>query len=102
MSGKTDIEEELSRCIIQLLLKEPFYAHFLSGIVRKITDEIPTAAVGISNGRVTLYVNEDFFMKELPSSSSRVAIIKHETLHILFKHCFRLGYDNYYKPALDI
>jgi predicted metal-dependent peptidase len=95
MSGKTDIEEELSRCIIKLLLKEPFYAHFLSGIVRKITAEIPTAAVGISNGRVTLYVNEDFFMKELPSSSSRVAIIKHETLHILFKHCFRLGYDNY-------
>ena len=33
-----DIDSEISRCIIKLLIKEPFYAHFLSGIVRIITD----------------------------------------------------------------
>jgi predicted metal-dependent peptidase len=102
MIGKTDIEEELSRCIIKLLLKEPFYAHFLSGIVRKITNEVPTAAVGVLNGRMTLFVNEEFFMNELPSFSSRVAVIKHETLHILFKHCFRLGNMNYNLQLFNI
>jgi len=38
------IDTELSRCINQLLLKEPFFAHILAGTVRKITDEVPTAA----------------------------------------------------------
>tara|TARA_B100001559_G_scaffold162884_1_gene136618 strand:- start:570 stop:1691 length:1122 start_codon:yes stop_codon:yes gene_type:complete len=78
-------------------MKEPFYAHFLSGIIRVITDEIPTAAVGFKSGKIALYVNENFFLKELKSFNERVAVIKHETLHILFKHLFRMqskSYDN--------
>ena len=35
-----DINEEISRCIIKMLLKEPFYAHFLSGVIREITDQV--------------------------------------------------------------
>ena len=97
-----NVEDELSRCIIQLLLKEPFYAHFLSGIVRNITDEIPTAAVGVKNGRMNLFINEDFFLNELKTSSSRVAVIKHEALHILLKHCFRLKYNNYNPQLFNI
>lgn len=56
-----DINSEISRCIIKLLMKEPFYAHFLSGIIRIITNEIPTAAVGFKSGKIALYVNENFF-----------------------------------------
>lgn len=85
-----NINDEISRCIIQLLLKEPFFAHLLSGVVRNYTDGISTAAVGIHNGKVNLYINEHFFLKELTTFSSRVAVIKHETLHLLFKHLFRL------------
>ena len=66
---KKNIEQEISKCIIKLLLKEPFYAHFLSGVVRKITNEIPTAAVGIRNGKINLFVNESFFLEELISTS---------------------------------
>ena len=64
MSSK-NIHDEISRCIIKMLVDEPFYAHFLSGIVRKVTDEVPTAAVGLNKTKVTLYVNESFFLKEL-------------------------------------
>ena len=91
-----DINEEISRCIIKMLLKEPFYAHFLSGIIREVTDKVPTAAVGFKSGKIALYVNENFFLKEL-RSAERVAVIKHETLHIIFKHLFRMktkDYDN--------
>ena len=80
---KKNINQEISKCIIKLLLKEPFYAHFLSGVVRKITNEIPTAAVGIRKGKIYLFVNENFFLEELISTSERVAVIKHETLHII-------------------
>jgi predicted metal-dependent peptidase len=84
-----NIEDELSRCVNQLLLKEPFYAHVLAGTVRAITDEVQTAAVGFRNELIMLMVNEGFFLKELKSASQRTAVIKHEVLHLVFRHLFR-------------
>ena len=97
-----NINDEISRCIIKMLINEPFYAHFLSGIVRKVTNEVPTAAVGLNETKVTLYVNEKFFLKELSTFSSRVAVIKHETLHLLFKHLFRLDLKKYDPKLFNI
>ena len=89
-----------------MLLKEPFYAHFLSGVIREVTDKVPTAAVGFKSGKIALYVNENFFLNELKSVNERVAVIKHETLHIIFKHLFRMktkSYDNQlFNVAADI
>ena len=87
--SKLNIEEELSRCVNQLLLQEPFYAHVLAGTVRAITDEVQTAAVGFRNELIMLMVNEDFFLKELKSASQRTAVLKHEVLHLVFRHLFR-------------
>jgi predicted metal-dependent peptidase len=101
MSAK-NINDEISRCIIQMLISEPYYAHFLSGIVRNVTEEIPTAAVGLNNTKVTLYINPNFFLKELTTFSSRVAVIKHETLHLLFKHLFRLDLKKYNAKLFNI
>lgn len=69
-----NINDEISWCIIQMLMKEPFFAHLLSGIVRIISKKITTAAVGNDNGNITLFVNEHFFLNELTTFSSRVAI----------------------------
>ena len=84
-----------------MLLKEPFYAHFLSGIIREVTDKVPTAAVGFKSGKIALYVNENFFLKEL-RSTERVAVIKHETLHIIFKHLFRMKTKDYENRLFNI
>ena len=84
-----NINNEISRCIIRMLVDEPFYAHFLSGIIRNISNEVPTAAVGLNGNQINLYINEDFFLNELKTFSSRVAVIKHETLHLVFKHLLR-------------
>ena len=81
-----NIHDELSRCIIQMLFKEPFFNHLLSGIVRVVTEKIPTAAVSFSGNKIQLLVNEQFFIKELRSQTNRVAVVKHEALHLLFKH----------------
>jgi len=85
----TDIEQEISRCVNQLLLKEPFFSHILSGTTRSITTKTPTAAVGIGDGHILLMVNADFFLNELKTVSQRIAVLKHETLHLVFKHLFR-------------
>ncbi len=79
----------ISRCVNQLLIKEPFYAHVAFGTTRIITSKIPTAAVGVDDNRILLMFNEDFFLKQLTTQSQRVAVLKHEILHLVFKHLFR-------------
>ncbi len=83
------VEEELSRCIIQLLLKEPFFGHLLAGVVRQIGEQTPTAGVGVWRGQVRLFINPTFFLKTTRKRPERVAVVKHETLHLLFKHVLR-------------
>jgi predicted metal-dependent peptidase len=82
--------DEFARCVIQLLLKEPFFGHLLGAVVRAADDSTPTASVSLSGSRVTLTVNPEFFMKRLRKGPERVAVLKHEALHLLFRHLFRL------------
>ena len=82
------VAEEVSRCIVALLLKEPFYGHLLSGVVRRIDDKVSTAAVSLTPQGLHLIINSEFFMKEL-KKGERVAVIKHEALHLLFRHLYR-------------
>jgi predicted metal-dependent peptidase len=83
-----NVDGEVSRSIISLLLKEPFYGHLLSGVVRRIDDKVGTAAVSLTPHGLHLIVNPGFFMKEL-KKDERVAVIKHEALHLLFRHLYR-------------
>lgn len=85
---QTNVAEEVSRGIVALLLKEPFYGHLLSGVVRRIDDKVGTAAVSLTPHGLHLIVNPEFFMKEL-KKDERVAVIKHEALHLLFRHLYR-------------
>lgn len=83
-----NVADEVSRGIVALLLKEPFYGHLLSGVVRRIDDKVGTAAVSLTPHGLHLIVNPEFFMKEL-KKDERVAVIKHEALHLLFRHLYR-------------
>jgi hypothetical protein len=60
-----NVADEVSRGIVALLLKEPFYGHLLSGVVRRIDDKVDTAAVSLTPHGLHLIVNPEFFMKEL-------------------------------------
>lgn len=79
---------ELGRSIVTLLVKEPFYGHLLGGLVRHVSEDVPTAAVALKSRGLELIVNPYFFVKEL-NARERVAVIKHEALHVIFKHLFR-------------
>ena len=83
-----NVADEVSRGIVALLLKEPFYGHLLSGVVRRIDTTVDTAAVSLTPSGLHLIVNPQFFMKEL-KKDERVAVIKHEALHLLFRHLYR-------------
>lgn len=85
-----ETQAELSRCIVQLLLVEPFLGHLLGGVLRETSERTPTAAVSLEAGRIHLVVNPTFFLRTLKRQDERVAVIKHEALHLLFRHLFRL------------
>lgn len=85
-----NVYEELSQTGIQLLLREPFYAHLLSSVSKQVVGkghEVDTMAVGPGPRQsITLFVNEDFWHKDLKNPLHRMGILKHEMLHLVFKH----------------
>lgn len=83
------ILEEVSKSSIDLLLKEPFYSHFFSTLNKEVVSEnsnIETMAVGLSNKSFVLYINPVFWDNKLASRAHRYGVIKHEVLHLVFKH----------------
>lgn len=80
--------QELDRAIVALLLKEPFYGHILGAVVRRVDGTVPTAAVALTPRGVNLVVNPAFFLERL-TPPERVAIVKHEALHLALRHLFR-------------
>lgn len=74
----------LSRTTKQLLFDEPFYGHFLVGLNRLWSKDIPTAGVAKDGIGVKLVINEEFFMNL--NDLTRKGLLKHELLHIAFGH----------------
>lgn len=89
--------DELARSVIQLLLCSLLRAPPCA-VVRAVDDSTPTASVSLSGSRVTLTVNPDFYLKTLRKGAERVAVLKHEALHLLFRHLFR-GRPREARPA---
>lgn len=89
MSRNTRILDELSRAGIALLLREPFFAHLLGSINKEVVEgdhEVQTLAIGAGKNTLTLYVNADFWDNRLQSPELRYGILKHEMLHLVFRH----------------
>jgi predicted metal-dependent peptidase len=81
------IIEQVSKTTIQLLLKEPFYGHFFTGLLKDVSPKVSTMAVGSTpNKMVKLYVNPTFWTEVLITPELRYGVLKHEILHIVLKH----------------
>lgn len=96
--------DDLAKTCIRLLLKEPFYGHYMSGVPKEMTTAVPTAAVALfHNQLIKLQVNPGFW-SEL-NDAHRYGLIKHEVLHIVLDHL--MSYRNFsnkrlYNIAADI
>ena len=82
------IDDEISRATFDLLLKEPFFAHVLAGMPRLVTEQIESMGLHWNGQQVVLRVNPEWFRKGLAATQRKVAL-KHEVLHIVFRHLFR-------------
>lgn len=91
---RADAEFALSRSIVELVRREPFFGHVLGGLPRHFTSSIKTMAVGMRGDAVQLVVNPEFLVKVLRRAEHRTAVLKHEVLHVVLKHLFRgVGLD---------
>jgi predicted metal-dependent peptidase len=88
-NASNKILEEVTRTNIELLLREPFYSHLFSTLNKEVVDEasgIGTMAVGLRFDTYTLFVNAEFWETFLVDKKHRYGVLKHEILHIIFKH----------------
>ena len=71
-------------------MKDPFFGHFLLSINRELSDEGPTLWVRPSDDdKVIMGINPNFWNKELSKKNHRMGCVKHEVLHVVFKHLTR-------------
>ncbi len=82
--------DEVARVSIRILLHEPFYGHFFSGMIREPSRQIGSIGVAFaSNQMVRLLVNPDHWATELTDPDQRYGAIKHQVLHVVLKHVLR-------------
>ena len=84
------ILEEVTRVSIELLLREPFYSHLFSTLNKEVQSgegaSIDTMAVGLRFDTYSLFINAEFWDGFLVDKKHRYGVLKHEILHIIFKH----------------
>jgi predicted metal-dependent peptidase len=92
------ILDDIAKTSIQLMLKEPFYGHFFSSVLKDISKNTDSVAISMSGKQMLkLIVNEDYWENELKGANDdstknlRYGAIKHQILHIVFKHLLRIS-----------
>lgn len=90
--------DEIARVGVTLILNEPYYAHFLANLSKRIDEQIETMAVSVQGDNYVLHVNPRFWQTELTTRTLQVGLLKHEVLHLVFKHPTRMR--NYPNPFL--
>ena len=94
---KREVMRSVDDTNLFLMVKEPFYAHLFSGLNKEIKTEISTACIAYhkDSNYLGLWVNPNFWNETLKGSTNsqtdkyRFGVIKHEILHIVYKHIFR-------------
>lgn len=96
----------LAKLTIQLLLREPFFGHFLTGMIKEVTDQVGSLEIHLAVGKsLTLKVNPQFWQQTEEQPEWRYGLLKHEVLHLVFKHPLTIrDYDHkkIYHIAADL
>jgi len=91
------ILDEVAKTSIQLMLQETFYGHFFTSILKDVSEKTSSIATTIgSNHMIKLIVNPEYWDNTLKvpgddtaTKALRYGAIKHQILHIVFKHALR-------------
>jgi len=79
-----DLHADIAKHAKTLMFKEPFYGLFLIGLNKEISNAVQTACVAKDGINTKLVVSPAFW--DTIGEKCKVAVLKHELLHIAFKH----------------
>lgn len=91
-----NIHADIAKHSKTLMFKEPFYGLFLISLNKELSDAVQTACVAKDGINTKLVISPKFW--ETISDNCKVAVLKHELLHIAFKHLQM--YDSYSEKEL--
>lgn len=104
MTDTTTTLEQLDKVSIKLMLKEPFYGHYFSHLLKGVNTDIQSLALTVINNQsLKLEVNPDYWRS--PTAEQCYGVIKHEMLHIVLKHVtqtHRFQHTKLFNIAADI
>jgi predicted metal-dependent peptidase len=83
------ILEGLEKASVQLMLKEPFYGHFFSSLIKEInSNRTESISLGLDHRQqLRLLINPEYWERELaPNGQLQLGAIKHQLLHLIFRH----------------
>lgn len=91
-----NIHSDIAKHSKTLMFKEPFYGLFLISLNKELNDAVSTACVAKDGINTKLVISPKFW--ETLSDNVKIAVLKHELLHIAFKHLQM--YDSYSEKEL--
>ncbi len=104
MTDTTTTLEQLDKVSIKLMLKEPFFGHYFSHLLKGVNTDIQSLALTVINNQsLKLEVNPDYWSSLTPEQC--YGVIKHEMLHIVLKHVtqtHRYQHTKLFNIAADI
>ena len=86
-----NIHADIAKHSKTLMFKEPFYGLFLISLNKELSDAVSTACVAKDGINTKLVISPKYW--ETLSDNVKIAVLKHELLHIAFKHLQM--YDDY-------
>lgn len=82
------VDDIIASAGVDLLLKEPFYAHLLSSIPRLISEKVEVAGLEWT-GQAPQFLFHPEFAKKAGNPNQRTSWVKHLLLHVVMKHLLR-------------
>jgi predicted metal-dependent peptidase len=75
---------------IDLLIKEPFFGHFLTHFKKEMSEKTETVAISVDRQNdLTILINPDYWDNALYQADLKTGELKHQLLHLIFGHLSR-------------
>ena len=85
MNAEVYTLEDIGKYCIQMLLKEPHYAHILMKLPKEISTQVKTATIDLDSEYIVKLVLNPNYWEQL-NDQQRYALLKEEMLHLVTKH----------------
>ncbi len=100
------IHDEITKTTVKLLLNEPFYGHFFTGVLKGESGMTKSMSLVLSSNQMIQFnFNPEWWQNILVNEQLQYGALKHQVLHVVFKHIFKIaefGYKKIFAIAADL